>query len=56
MAVNYHLGAFPPATLDWPRLLPLIGPANAVENHLLTTNGFVNHKNDFVSHKVRWVG
>lgn len=29
MAVNYHLGAFPPATLDWPRLLPLIGPANA---------------------------
>ena len=30
MAVNYHLGGFPPDTLDWPRLLPLIGPANAV--------------------------
>lgn len=29
MAVRYHLGAFPPAELDWPRLLPLIGPANA---------------------------
>jgi Fic family protein len=27
--VRYHLGAFPPATLDWPRLIPLIGPANA---------------------------
>ena len=29
MAVQYHQGRFPPATLDWPRLLPLIGPANA---------------------------
>ena len=29
MAVAYHLGHFPPATLDWQRLLPLIGPANA---------------------------
>lgn len=28
-AVAYHSGRFPPATLDWPRLLPLIGPANA---------------------------
>lgn len=28
-AVAYHLGAFPPTTLDWPALLPLIGPANA---------------------------
>lgn len=27
--VRYHLGAFPPKTLDWPRLIPLIGPANA---------------------------
>jgi Fic family protein len=27
--VNYHLGHFPPAELDWPRLIPLIGPANA---------------------------
>ncbi len=29
MPVNYHLGGFPPPDLDWPRLLPLIGPANA---------------------------
>ncbi len=28
-ATKYHQGKFPPATLDWPRLLPLIGPANA---------------------------
>jgi Fic family protein len=28
-AVHYHLGTFPPPTLDWPVLLPLIGPANA---------------------------
>ena len=27
--VHYHLGKFPPATLDWARLIPLIGPANA---------------------------
>jgi Fic family protein len=27
--VPYHLGKFPPATLDWAVLLPLIGPANA---------------------------
>ncbi|MCF4166915.1 Fic family protein [Zavarzinia compransoris] len=27
--VLYHDGAFPPKTFDWPRLLPLIGPANA---------------------------
>ncbi len=27
--VHYHLGKFPPSTLDWPRLIPLIGPANA---------------------------
>jgi Fic family protein len=27
--VPYHLGKFPPVELDWPRLLPLIGPANA---------------------------
>lgn len=27
--VNYHTGSFPPAELDWPRLIPLIGPANA---------------------------
>jgi len=28
-SVQYHLGQFPPKTLDWPRLIPLIGPANA---------------------------
>lgn len=27
--VHYHEGKFPPKDLDWPRLLPLIGPANA---------------------------
>ncbi len=26
---QYHLGQFPPKTLDWSRLIPLIGPANA---------------------------
>ena len=29
MPVAYHQGRFPPPSLDWPRLLPLIGPANA---------------------------
>ncbi|HKI83896.1 MAG TPA: Fic/DOC family N-terminal domain-containing protein, partial [Candidatus Krumholzibacteria bacterium] len=29
MAVQYHLGRFPPARLDWPRLIPLLGPAAA---------------------------
>jgi Fic family protein len=29
MSVPYHLGRFPPDNLDWSRLLPLIGPANA---------------------------
>ena len=29
MAVNYHVGAFPPAELDWPQLIPLLGPASA---------------------------
>lgn len=28
-AVRYHEGRFPPRELEWPRLLPLIGPANA---------------------------
>lgn len=27
--VKYHLGKFPPTDLDWPRLVPLIGPAIA---------------------------
>lgn len=29
MAVQYHLGQFPPAELDWPQLIPLLGPASA---------------------------
>lgn len=28
-AVHYHLGAFPPSELDWPQLIPLLGPASA---------------------------
>ncbi len=27
--VAYHAGRFPPAELDWSRLVPLVGPANA---------------------------
>lgn len=27
--VKYHLGDFPPKNIDWTRLIPLIGPANA---------------------------
>lgn len=26
---HYHVGKFPPIEIDWPRLIPLIGPANA---------------------------
>jgi hypothetical protein len=29
MAVKYHWGKFPPKELDWPKLIPLIGPASA---------------------------
>lgn len=29
MAVHYHEGRFPPDALDWPALVPLIGPAAA---------------------------
>jgi Fic family protein len=29
MAVHYHTGGFPPAGLDWPQLIPLLGPASA---------------------------
>lgn len=25
--VRYHIGEFPPKAIDWPRLIPLIGPA-----------------------------
>jgi Fic family protein len=28
-AVHYHTGRFPPKELQWERLIPLIGPANA---------------------------
>lgn len=28
-AVSYHAGRFPPALLDWPKLIPLLGPAAA---------------------------
>src|SRR3990167_5143489 len=27
--VAYHKGKFPPQNLDWARLVPLVGPANA---------------------------
>ena len=27
--VSYHLGGFPPKDLDWPTLIPLLGPASA---------------------------
>lgn len=27
--VHYHIGKFPPTDLDWPKLIPLIGPASA---------------------------
>jgi Fic family protein len=27
--VQYHYGNFPPANIDWTRLIPLIGPASA---------------------------
>ena len=29
MPVQYHLGDFPPDQLDWPQLIPLLGPASA---------------------------
>jgi Fic family protein len=29
MAVKYHVGKFPPVSLDWNRLIPVIGTANA---------------------------
>jgi len=29
MSVKYHLGKFPPKNIEWPKLIPLIGPANA---------------------------
>lgn len=28
-ATRYHEGRFPPAKLDWPKLIPLLGPASA---------------------------
>ncbi|MGM0417691.1 MAG: Fic family protein [Thermodesulfobacteriota bacterium] len=32
-AIHYHDGKFPPKQLDWERLIPLIGPANAAIAH-----------------------
>lgn len=29
MPVSYHTGQFPPPALDWPRLIPLLGPTSA---------------------------
>lgn len=29
MAIQYHYGQFPPAALQWERIIPLIGPASA---------------------------
>lgn len=29
MAVHYQLGSFPPSELDWPQLIPLLGPVSA---------------------------
>lgn len=29
MTVRYHEGLFPPDTLDWPKLIPLLGPSSA---------------------------
>ena len=29
MAVHYHQGKFPPAQIDWPQLIPLLGPTAA---------------------------
>jgi hypothetical protein len=31
--VSYHQGKFPPVQIDWPRLISLIGPANAALAH-----------------------
>lgn len=33
MAVQYHLGQFPPTELDWPQLIPLLGPTAAVARY-----------------------
>src|SRR6187551_3495527 len=29
MTIRYHIGKFPPSNLDWARLAPVIGSANA---------------------------
>ena len=33
MVVHYQQGKLPPTELVWPKLLPLIGPANAAIAH-----------------------
>lgn len=39
MAVLYHLGQFPPAELDWPQLIPLLGPILAAVEHRRRAGG-----------------
>lgn len=29
MAIQYHYGSFPPSSLDWNRIIPLVGPVSA---------------------------
>jgi Fic family protein len=42
-AVTYHYDKFPPATLDWPLLLPLIGPAHdAIARYAGVLHGIPN--------------
>ena len=61
-AVHYHQGAFPPAKLDWPRLIPLLGSASAVADPvaLLRINWrFERNKTnrgESMSHKPRRLG
>lgn len=31
MSVKYHEGRFPPAILNWPKLIPCLNPSAAVE-------------------------
>lgn len=60
--VYHHQGAFPTVELDWPRLIPLLGPAPAVADPvaLLCINWrFVRNKanrSESMSHKPRRLG
>ena len=42
--VKYHEGRFPPRELDWPQLLPLIGP----ESGDLNVSGPTEHRGEAV--------